>query len=90
MPNAAPTGSATTAGSTSSDAHRPARIESDNTGVDVDRVPDPRRAEIVAAWTFGPFHQAAPGADAWWTRVGGPWFDRLQKTLIADGYGLAG
>ena len=67
-----------------------ARVDSDSAGVDVDRVPDERRAAIVASWTFGPFHQAAPDADAWWTTVGGPWFDGLQNTLIADGYGLRG
>jgi len=65
------------------------RIEPDAAGVDVDRVPEPRRAEIVAAWRFGAFDQRADGADAWWTSVGGPWFDRLQEALIAHGYGLA-
>ena len=66
-----------------------ARTDPDGGGVDVDRVPDHRRAEIVAAWRFGAFDQSAQGADAWWTATGGPWFDRVQEALIADGYGLA-
>jgi hypothetical protein len=64
-----------------------ARTDPDG-GVDVDRVPEQRRGEIVAAWQFGAFDQAAPDADTWWASSGGPWFDRLEEALTADGYGL--
>ncbi len=56
-------------------------------GVDVERVPEDRRNEVVAAWTYGPYVEGGHDSDQWWSLYGGPWADAQADVLLTEGYG---
>lgn len=55
-------------------------------GVDVEAVPEERRAEVVASYPYGPFDDDAADADLEWGKTGGPWFSHMAEQLRAEGF----